>query len=204
MKIRRALAGFALVVLTAGLALVGCASPPIPVQPDGNVDPQTHTQAESQDQPVDEEDGSPMLSTGQLSLAGIALGTKGEQVQQRLAPPAEKVEPGHPRNPATVLYRYAGLEVLVQSEQDSVLSVRATQDWPGLIIGEVRWGNSLSEVTEKLQSLGKPIQGDKGPTTLTYLSADKSHGIVFVFDEANQLVEAHLTRQLPGSDYQGV
>lgn len=103
-----------------------------------------------------------------------------------------------------MLYRYVGLEVLLQKDPAVVLSVTATTEWEGSIIGEVRWGDSLSEVSEALRSLGEPIHGDRGPTTLAYLSVDGSYGVVLVFDESDRLTEARLTRQVPGSDYQGV
>ncbi|HEY3366068.1 MAG TPA: hypothetical protein VGK74_13505 [Symbiobacteriaceae bacterium] len=97
------------------------------------------------------------------------------------------------------------MEILLQKEQDSVLSIKATQDWQGPIIGEVKWGDTLSEVREKLQSLGEPVQGDRQPgvPTATYLSADRSYGVLLLFDESNKLIEAQLTRLVPGSDYQG-
>lgn len=78
-------------------------------------------------------------------------------------------------------------------------------DWQGPLFGEVRWGDLAPDVREKLQHLGEPIQGDRGPgQTLTYLSPDYSHGVVLLFDNAGRLIEAQLTRQVPGSDCQGV
>jgi|GEM_PF-3892304 len=193
-------------LLLLTLALSGCRAAPNQSVLDQQGQTQTEaTQAGHPDNTPGEADDQPIAGASQLSLAGISLGTAVETVQERLGLPSETVDPGHPRNPATVLYRYPGLDVLIHKDLGSVLSVKATKDWPGPIIGDIRWGDSLSEVRAKLQALGEPIQGDKGPITLTFTSPDKSHGITLVFDENDhQLTKAELDRQIPGSDYQGV